>query len=53
MIESELIEEILWEASACGVREEVIDLAKKFIEEGHSRISAYEMAFKEYVKEEK
>ena len=50
MTESEQIEEILWEASAYGLRVEVIDTARKFMDEGHNRLLSYQMAFKEWVK---
>lgn len=50
MTESEQIEEILYEASAYGLRIEVMDTAKKFMDEGHTCLSSYEMAFNEWVK---
>lgn len=50
MTESEQIEEILWEASAYGLRIEVINAARKFMDEGHNRLLSYQMAFNEWVK---
>jgi len=50
MTESEQIEEILYEASAYGLRIEVINAARKFMDEGHTRLLSYQMAFKEWVK---
>lgn len=50
MIAEEQIEEILQEASAYGLRVEVIDMAKKFIEDGYDKVTAYEMAFEELIK---
>jgi len=50
MTTEEQIEEILMEASAYGLRLEVMEWAKRFMEEGHDKIIAYELAFKEWVK---
>jgi hypothetical protein len=44
------IEEILMEASAYGLRLEVIDFANKLMKEGNDKLIAYEMAFNEWVK---
>ena len=51
MTESEQIEEILWEASAYGLRIEVINAAIKFMDEGHTRLLSYQMAFKKLINE--
>jgi hypothetical protein len=50
MTTEEQIEEILIEASAYGLRIEVMELAAKLISEGHIKIKAYELAFNEWVK---
>jgi len=50
MTNEEHIEELLIEASAYGLRNEVYDWAKKFMEEGYDRVTAFEMAFKEWIK---
>jgi len=50
MTAEEQIEEILIEASAYGLREEVMETAKGFVEDGVERVLAYEYAFKEWVK---
>jgi len=39
------IEEILMEADAYGVRQEVINIASKLMEEGHARVESFEIAF--------
>lgn len=44
------IEEILMEADAYGLRKEVIESAVEFMKEGHKRVDAYELAFKDWVK---
>jgi hypothetical protein len=44
------IEEILMEADAYGLRLEVIETAKKFMEEGIERVESYELAFQDWVK---
>lgn len=44
------ITEILAEASAFGLRQEVNDTAEELIKEGYSHLDAYEMAFNEWVK---
>lgn len=46
----EEIELILVEASAYGLRAEVIEWAEKFMLEGHSELEAYQLAFDEWVK---
>jgi|688.fasta_scaffold405854_2 hypothetical protein len=48
----EIIDEILHEASQYGLLVEVIDTAKKILEEQPKldRVSAFEMALKEWVK---
>lgn len=52
MTESEHIEEILHEASAYGLRTEVMEWAKKEMEQNPKirKIDAYELAFNEWVK---
>lgn len=52
MTESEHIEELLIEADAYGLRLEVMDWAKKEMEDNPKlrRADAYELAFKEWVK---
>lgn len=50
MTTEEQIEEILMEASAFGLRLEVLNTAKQYIDEGCERLLAYEMAFDEWVK---
>jgi len=46
MTESEQIEEILHEAAAYGLRIEVMETAKDFIEDGYDKVTAYELAFR-------
>jgi hypothetical protein len=50
MTSEKQIEEILTEASAYGLRLEVIELAKTLMAEGYNKLHAYEMAFNEWVK---
>lgn len=52
MTEEEMIEEILMEASAYGLRLEVLDTAKQLREEDSTldRMDAYIRAFNEWVK---
>jgi len=52
MTESEHIEEILHEASAYGLRTEVMEWAKKEMEQNPKirKVDAYELAFNEWVK---
>jgi hypothetical protein len=50
MTVEEQIEEILMEASAYGLRWEVLETAKQLQSEGMDRISAFENAFNEWVK---
>jgi len=52
MTNEEEIEEILYEASAYGLRTEVMDWARKEMEENPklSMVEAYEIAFNEWVK---
>lgn len=50
MTAEEQIEEILQEASAYGLRVEVIEWAKKLIEEGYDRVTSFELAFQELIK---
>lgn len=50
MTTEEQIEEILMEASAYGLRSEVIEWARKFMSEGCDKLIAYELAFNEWVK---
>ena len=46
----EQIEEILMEASAYGLRIEVMEYAEKFIKEGYDKVTSYELSFQEWVK---
>ena len=52
MTESEQIEEILYEAPAFGLRNEVMEWARKEMKENPKmrRVDAYEIAFNEWVK---
>lgn len=50
MTNEEQIEEILTEASAFGLRFEVLQTANDYIAEGWELILAYQMAFDEWVK---
>ena len=50
MTNEEHIEELLIEASAYGLRNEVFEWAKKFMDEGYDRVTSFEMAFSEWVK---
>ena len=50
MTTEEQIEEILHEASAYGLRVEVMETAKQYMEEGMERLLAYENAFNEWIK---
>jgi hypothetical protein len=52
MTESEHIEELLIEADAYGLRLEVMDWAKKELEDNPKlrRVDAYELAFREWIK---
>ena len=50
MTAEEQIEEILMEASAYGLRIEVLETAGNYIKEGYDKLSSYEMAFNEWVK---
>jgi hypothetical protein len=52
MTESEQIEEILHEASAFGLRTEVMESAKKELKQNPKmrKVDAYEIAYKEWVK---
>lgn len=50
MTNEEHIEELLIEASAYGLRNEVYDWAKKFMEEGYDRVTSFELAFQELIK---
>ena len=52
MTESEQIEEILMEAHAYGLGKEVMDWAKKEMEENPKmrKVDAYELAYREWVK---
>lgn len=45
-----LVEEILTEASAYGLRQEVVDTAQELIENGHDLIEAYQLSFFDWVK---
>jgi hypothetical protein len=50
MTNEEHIEEILMEASAYGLRFEVFETAKELMTEGYDRVTAFEMAYKEWIK---
>jgi len=50
MTSEEQIEEILIEASAYDLRVEVMESAKGFIEDGYDKVTAYELAFNEWIK---
>jgi hypothetical protein len=50
MTVEEQIEEILIEASTYGLRSEVVEWAKKFMNNGYERIEAYELAYSELIK---
>jgi hypothetical protein len=52
MTESEQIEEILMESHSYGLAQEVMDWAKKELEENPRmrRVDAYELAYREWVK---
>ena len=52
MTESEHIEEILHEASAFGLRTEVLEWARKEMKQNPKmrKVDAYEIAYKEWVK---
>jgi hypothetical protein len=50
MTKEKQIEEILIEASAYGLRSEVIETASKYQSEGLDRLQSFEEAFKEWVK---
>jgi len=50
MTTEEQIEEILHEASSYGLRIEVMESAKGFIEEGYDKVTAYELAYQEWIK---
>ena len=44
------IELICVEASAWGLRDEVVDVAETLIKEGYEPVVAYEIAYEEWVK---
>jgi hypothetical protein len=44
------IELICLEASAWGLREEVVDAAETLINEGYEPVDAYQMAYEDWVK---
>ena len=50
MTAEEQIEEILMEASAFGLRWEVIETAKQYQSEGVDALTSFENAFNEWVK---
>ena len=52
MTNEQLIEEILFEADAYGLRQEVMDTARQLREEDKSidAVTSYEIAFNEWVK---
>lgn len=43
------IEEILVESHAYGFRAQVINWAAKFMDEGHDKLTAYELAFEKFM----
>lgn len=52
MTNEQLIEEILFEADAHGLRQEVMDTARQLREEDKSidAVTSYELAFRDWVK---
>jgi len=50
MTAEEQIEEILMEASALGLRVEILETAQKYLNEGYDRVTSYEMAYQEWIK---
>jgi hypothetical protein len=50
MTTEEQIEEILYEAHAYGVRQEVLNMARKLINEGAKKIDAYHLAYNQCIK---
>lgn len=52
MTNEQLIEELLMEASALGIRQEVLDESKKFINQGMSKLEALEAAYTELTEED-
>lgn len=50
MTTEEQIEEILMEASAYGLRIEVMETAREYLAAGFDKVLSYEMAFDEWVK---
>jgi hypothetical protein len=44
------IEMILLEASAWGLRVEVEETAKKYIDEGHDKVESYHWAYGDWIK---
>jgi hypothetical protein len=50
MTNEEQVEEILIEAAAHGLRIEVMEYAKKYMDEGHRPVDAYQMAYHEWIK---
>lgn len=52
MTNEELVEELLIEASAYGLRQEVIETASKLMQEnpGMDKYLAYELAYHEWIK---
>ena len=50
MTTEEQIEEILYEAHAYGVRQEVLNMARKLINEGDKKIDAYHLAYNQCIK---
>jgi len=50
MTTEEQIEEILYEAHAYGVRQEVMNMARELITDGAKRIDAYHLAYNKCTK---
>lgn len=50
MIIEQQIEEILIEASAYGLRIEVMNSAKELIKEGYDELTAYQLGYDEWIK---
>lgn len=47
MTEEQLIEELLLEASALGIKDEVLDASEKYLDQGLERLEALEQAYNE------
>jgi hypothetical protein len=47
MTQSQLIEELLLEASGLGIRQEVLNVSEKYLDQGMDQLEALEAAFNE------